>query len=49
MPKTLRILEMNRIFSFNGKSYALIVVTITRKVETMTDKKEIIIIACEPI
>ncbi|MEJ7642477.1 MAG: hypothetical protein WKF36_09835 [Candidatus Nitrosocosmicus sp.] len=35
--------------SFNDKSYALIVETITRKVETMTDKNEIIIIACEPI
>jgi hypothetical protein len=49
MPKILRILEMNMISSSNDKSYALIVETITRKVETMTDKKEIIIIACEPI
>jgi len=49
MPNTLRTLEMNRILSFNDKSYALIVETITRKVETMTDKKEISTIACEPI
>jgi hypothetical protein len=49
MPKTLRRWEMNMISSFDDKSYALIVETITRKVETMTDRKEIPIIACEPI